>query len=1072
VIVEADDVLIPPVVGVVVVHDVGVWFDETLDALASQDYPNVKWLWVVNGSDDLASITEKITTYIPGAFVRYSMSGEGFGATANEVLDLVEGNNGFFWVCHDDVAPAPDALRLMVAEMLNSNAGIVGPKLVEWENPRQLQSVGFGVDRCGETVSAVEPGELDQQQRDGRHDVFMVPSACMLIRADLFRTLEGFDPHLRLHGEDVDLCWRAHHCGARVVVVPAARVRHRQRITDRRPDLDHQLLMERHRSVVVAANAPGTVWILRIFEMWLISMISLVAGIFSGRLMAGAASLRGLIGLGPRLATVMARRRRISKARQVPPSAVANLHHRGSARWNRFLQHRQLTTYVGVDETVRRWKDASYAPVATWMLLLLGIGLASRDFITSGVPSVGEFLKFGNSPREMISMYASGWDPRNGGTSAAAPTGWVTMAVFSVFAGFRMDLALTMSVVGLYVVGAGGAWRLSGVFPTVRAQVAGVAVYAATPLVPGLMATGAWSALLWYATLPWGVQLMRRVAGIGTADPELAGTDLADAVGAMPGRERLRLLAVISLWIAIAVAMVPAVLLLWLLVGLVMVVSTAVARGSLNVTGWFLVATVVPAAVAVVLNLPWVMTWTWGNVTGVASVPSARGIVEVLSLSVDGRRLFVLGLGMYAAVVAAVLVCRAWRLTWAIRAAGLVLVFGALAIADDRGSFGFALPHQSLLLVPVALGLAIAAAAVVGGFGDDVSRRGFGWRQPVALIAHLGLVIGAIPAVVSIGNGAFNAPANPSAELLRGLMPIDPDLGDYRVLIIGDPRVMPVAGFEISPGVAAAVTEAGALGFAERWTPPRTATQSLVTEVLSRVASDETLQAGRLLSVAGIRYVVVPEQSSPGFGAVLPPEGLIPALRRQRDLGETFGAPSLKVFVNTAWFPARAFLEGNAAQASQQSSLSALLSADLFSQSSRITPVLSGASSIDVTVDRVGTGVVHLGTGVDSHWILRADGEDLEVRRGLGGMASFDVTGAGVDERPVRIELRYRGSVAHRLSLLAQTLGWLVVLFAATRVRIVGPSRPLRGADTRPVLDLDHLADLPADQDDPETARS
>ena len=1061
---EADDVLIPPVVGVVVVHDVGDWFDETLDALASQDYPNLRWLWVINGSDDLAAMTEKITERIPGAFVRYSVSGEGFGATANEVLDLVEGDNGFFWVCHDDVAPEPDALRLMVTEMLQSNSGIVGPKLVEWEDARQLQSVGCGVDRCGEIVPAVEPGEIDQQQHDGRRDVFMVPSACMLIRADLFRTLEGFDPHLRLHGEDLDLCWRAHHCGARVIVVPAARVRHRQRIADRRPDLDHQLLAERHRIMVVAANTRRSMWLPRIFEIWLISTISLIAGVFSGRLMAGAASLRGLVGLGPRLATVFTRRRQISKVRQISASSVANLHHRGSARWKRFLQHRQQTTYVGLDETVRRWRNASYAPAVTWVLLLGGIALASRNFITSGVPAVGEFLKFGESPREMISLYASGWDPRNGGTSTAAPTGWVTMAVFSVLAGFRMDLALTMSVVGLYVVGAGGAWRLAGVFPTVRAQVAAVAVYVATPLVPGLMATGSWSALLWYATLPWGVHLMRRVAGIGAADPALAATDLADGVIAVPGRERIRLLAVASLWIAIATAMVPAVLLLWLMVGLVMVVATVVARGSMAVAGWFLVTTTVPTAVAAALNLPWVVTWTWTNLTGVASVPSARGIVEVLSLSVDGRRLFVLGLGMYVAVVAAVLVCRAWRLTWAIRAAGLVIVFGALAIADDRGSLGFALPHQSLLLVPVALGLAIAAAAVVGGFGDDVSRRGFGWRQPVALIAHLGLLVGAIPAIVSIGNGAFNAPTNPSAELLQGLMPRDPDLGDYQVLIIGDPRVMPIAGFEVSPGVAAAVTEAGALSFAERWTPPRTATQTLVTEVLERVASDETLQAGRMLAAAGIRYVVVPEQSSPGSGTIAPPEGLIAALRRQRDLGETFGAPSLKVFVNTSWFPARAFLEGDAAEASQQTSLSALLAADLFGPSSRISPVLTGASSLAVTADRVGTGVVHLGTGLDSRWVLRADGVDLKARRGLGGMTSFDVTGAGVDERPVRIELDYRGSVIHRLTLLAQTLGWLVVLVAATRARIGGPRRAQAGIEMVPVLDFEHLPQLAADQ--------
>jgi hypothetical protein len=79
-------------------------------------------------------------------------------------------------------------------------------------------------------------------------------------------------------------------------------------------------------------------------------------------------------------------------------------------------------------------------------------------------------------------------------------------------------------------------------------------------------------------------------------------------------------------------------------------------------------------------------------------------------------------------------------------------------------------------------------------------------------------------------------------------------------------------------------------------------------------------------------------------------------------------------------------------------------------------------------------------------------------------MTSFDVTGAGVDERPVRIELDYRGSVIHRLTLLAQTLGWLVVLVAATRARIGGPRRAQAGIEMVPVLDFEDLPQLAADQ--------
>ena len=49
----------------------------------------------------------------------------------------------------------------------------------------------------------------------------------MLVRADLFVALDGFDQDAFPGSEDLDLCWRARLAGARVLVVPDARVRHR-----------------------------------------------------------------------------------------------------------------------------------------------------------------------------------------------------------------------------------------------------------------------------------------------------------------------------------------------------------------------------------------------------------------------------------------------------------------------------------------------------------------------------------------------------------------------------------------------------------------------------------------------------------------------------------------------------------------------------------------------------------------------------------------------------------------------------------------------------------------------------
>ena len=114
----------------------------------------------------------------------------------------------------------------------------------------------------------VERGDLDQAQHDAVRDVFYVPGAATLVRADLFAALGGYDPGISFHGDDLDLCWRAHVAGARVVVAPAARVAHLEALGVRRPVDDRRRLQTRHRLRVLrvadsvrhaAAGDPGRV---------------------------------------------------------------------------------------------------------------------------------------------------------------------------------------------------------------------------------------------------------------------------------------------------------------------------------------------------------------------------------------------------------------------------------------------------------------------------------------------------------------------------------------------------------------------------------------------------------------------------------------------------------------------------------------------------------------------------------------------------------------------------------------------------------------------------------------------
>ena len=118
----------PAVVAVVVAHGAGGDLEGTLVALARQEYSNLTVLVVDAGSAE--PLGAQVAGVLPDARVHRLESNPGFAGAADTARDVVDGA-AFYLFCHDDVQPDPDAVSLLVAEAFRSNAGIVGPKLVD-----------------------------------------------------------------------------------------------------------------------------------------------------------------------------------------------------------------------------------------------------------------------------------------------------------------------------------------------------------------------------------------------------------------------------------------------------------------------------------------------------------------------------------------------------------------------------------------------------------------------------------------------------------------------------------------------------------------------------------------------------------------------------------------------------------------------------------------------------------------------------------------------------------------------------------------------------------------------------
>ena len=1046
-----DAPLAPPVVAVVVVHDPGPWFDESLAALAAQDYPNLNTLFLlttgVNAASD-AEVRRRIFARLPDAFVRELGTNPGFGAAANEVLRLVEGDSGFFCFCHDDVALDHDAIRMLVEELYRSNAGVVGPKLVSWEDPGLLQTVGLGLDRFGEIDSIIEPGEYDQEQHDRVRDVFVLPSACLLVRADLFRTLGGFDPAISFHGDDVDLCWRVHLSGARVVVAPQARARHREELEVRRPELHHDLLRARHRVRSVMTLTGGSRLPLRSLEMVVLTVAELVVGAFTGRLGEAWSSVRAMIGLVPRLPAVLSRRGAIAKLRQVGDAEILPLQERGSARLTSFRRSRDTATYIGAETNVRRWRESTLAVTATWLVLLACIVVASRTLIDTAVPAIGELLPMPASARDLAGDYASAWNPGGLGGTVANPTGWAVLSVASVFWLFKMGAGLTILLIGLIVLGVWGMWRLATVFPTNRARITALLVYAAVPLLPGVISTGRLSALVGYAAVPWFVNLLRTAAGIGTADPAAAAVDLADGVIALSVRERIRRSALVAIVVGLAVALAPAVAVVLALIVVVLGVTTLLVGAGWRTAAWLTGLGVVSLLVGIALNLPWASTWSWDDLTASPLAgPIGRGLIDTATMAVGRSQFEVLALALYLPVLTALALSRAWRLTWAARAAGLIVVFLGLAVLQDRDALPFAIPDAGILLVPVALGLAISAAAAVASFSADVAGRTFGWRQPLGLLSMAAVIVGLIPSVFTILDGSWYLPKVSMLELVEGELPADTDGGDYRVLYLGDPRLIPFPSVDLGEGVAMALVDGGTSDQRRRWPVADQPADEELQAVIESISSSSTRRGGRLLAPFDVRFVVVPlvdGVTSTSADPLPVPSGLLESLGGQLDMVRSITTSNFARFENRASIPTTARLDDALAAASTADSPDALVGIP----TGGATPVLPGAIEQRRAAGDVEAGVLHFGTPLDGNWTMRVGSTDVEGRVSFGVATAYDVPGTG----PATLE--YSSPSSRMLWLIVQAALWGVVLVAASRLTV--PLR-LRLGRTRDetLIDLD-----------------
>jgi len=211
----------------------------------------------------------------------------GFAKGYNLTLEQVHAD--YFALINSDVEVQPGWLTPIInlLEEDRFNAACQ-PKLLSYNNRNVFEYAGGAggwLDSFGYPFARgriFDVSEEDKGQYDKTERVFWVTGAAMVVRAEVFREMKGFDSYFFAHQEEIDLCWRMQLAGYKVFANPSSVVYHVGGGTLPRGNTLKTYLNFRNNQIMLYKNLPWSQkWWKIPFRIFL-DMVSAWKGLFIG----------------------------------------------------------------------------------------------------------------------------------------------------------------------------------------------------------------------------------------------------------------------------------------------------------------------------------------------------------------------------------------------------------------------------------------------------------------------------------------------------------------------------------------------------------------------------------------------------------------------------------------------------------------------------------------------------------------------------------------------------------------------------------------------------------------------
>ncbi len=226
----------------------GKILEDCLKSVLATNYPNFEVLFVDNASTD-CSVDFVREMFGQDARLRIIKNEQNLGFAEGNNRGIRNSKGEYIALLNSDTRVERKWLTELVNAIQPYDVGAVQSKLLRMKTPDELDSAGGLIDYYGYHL---ERGRGEQSSMYTQvKEVFYAKGASVLLKREVLAKTGLFDPDIFMYFDEVDLCWRIHLNGYKILFVPTSIVYHASGLTAAKSQEKERLYLHIKNHVLV-----------------------------------------------------------------------------------------------------------------------------------------------------------------------------------------------------------------------------------------------------------------------------------------------------------------------------------------------------------------------------------------------------------------------------------------------------------------------------------------------------------------------------------------------------------------------------------------------------------------------------------------------------------------------------------------------------------------------------------------------------------------------------------------------------------------------------------------------------